>query len=83
MACALRIGGVRAHALGFEAKSSCSGARGDVESQGWASFPRRRLGNAVTKVCETTSKHGVGAARSALMQAAPLPMRSHETKRRY
>jgi hypothetical protein len=84
MASTLRIGGVRSHAVGFEAKSSCSGGKGDSGFQSSVSFRGRSLSNAVAKASKRPGeKHGVGAARAALMQAASLPMRSHETKMRF
>ncbi|KAG0573063.1 hypothetical protein KC19_VG145400 [Ceratodon purpureus] len=78
MACTLRIEGVRGHAaVGFKGKS---GVRTVSELQSFVSFRGRALSNAVSKVGERAGKNGVGVARAALMQAAPLPMRSHETK---
>lgn len=80
MASTLRIAGVRSHGLRSEGKS---GVKSDVGLQSSVSFRGRSLSSGVTKVCEKVGKRGDGAARAALMQAAPLPMRSHETKMRY
>lgn len=78
MASMLRIGATRSHAVGFEARS-CSGLKSESELQSSVSFRGRTLRNAVPKVSGRTS---VAAVRAALMQAAPLPMRSCETRMR-
>ncbi len=72
---------MRCHAVlrGLDNGRNC---RGHSELQSSVSFRGREISFGIRHGVTTGKHHKVGA-RAALMQAAPIPMRSHETKRRY
>jgi len=80
MASTLRIAGLQCHAVGLEGRNWKS----ELQLRSSVSFRGREIGwNGRNGVTMVTGKRNGGDARAALMQAAPLPMRSHETRRRY